>query len=128
MNVKHEDHSFGEAFIHQMIETIEFFLGTISNTASYLRLWALSLAHSKLTETFMSLTFCVKGLVFTSNSMGVTILAGIILWPVFWAVNLFVLMLMDNLECTLHTLRLHWVEFQNKFYKGEGYAFAPFSY
>jgi len=129
LNEKHEGHGFGEAFIHQMIETIEFFLGTISNTASYLRLWALSLAHSKLTETFTSLTLGLGGRVFfTSDSIVTTLLVGIILWPIFWSVNLCVLMLMDNLECTLHTLRLHWVEFQNKFYKGDGYPFAPFSY
>ena len=50
------------------------------------------------------------------------------LWPVFWTISFGLLVCVDSLECALHTLRLHWVEFQNKFYKGEGYLFKPFSY
>ena len=39
-----------------------------------------------------------------------------------------ILLCMDSMECFLHTLRLHWVEFNNKFYKGSGFPFAFYSF
>ena len=116
----HGDESFGEILIHQAIETIEFVLGMVSNTASYLRLWALSLAHSKLAGVFWE-----KAML---STIEMNFFAAFIGYAVFAAVTCAVLLMMDVLECFLHALRLHWVEFQNKFYKADGVKFLPFSF
>ena len=107
--------------IHQGIETIEFVLGMVSNTASYLRLWALSLAHSQLAKVFWE-KIMIPGI--DSGSV-----AGIVVaFGIFAAVTFAVLLAMDVLECYLHALRLHWVEFQNKFYAADGHKFEPFAF
>jgi len=122
---KEESHGeVGEIFIHSVIETIEFVLGCISNTASYLRLWALSLAHGKLGETFLTIFFTqlLSGDDFNIRSMS-TGAAAVIFFIIgfgFMFAVLCVLFMMDTLEVFLHTMRLHWVEFMGKFFEGAG--------
>jgi V-type H+-transporting ATPase subunit a len=120
----HEEFEFGEIVIHQVIETIEYVLGTVSHTASYLRIWALSLAHQQLSMVFFSKTLQM-GLEMSFPFNGIVLY---IMFTAWFGVTLAVLLGMDVMECFLHTLRLHWVEFQSKFYNvgGGGYAFEPF--
>jgi V-type H+-transporting ATPase subunit a len=120
-----EEFEIGEIAIHQAIETIEFVLGTVSHTASYLRLWALSLAHQQLSLVFLKKTL------FASLNMLPVVLNGISIYigfSAFLVVTAGILLGMDVMECFLHTLRLHWVEFQSKFYKADGIKFRPFSH
>ncbi|CAA7391972.1 unnamed protein product [Spirodela intermedia] len=117
----HEEFEFSEVFVHQLIHTIEFVLGAVSNTASYLRLWALSLAHSELSSVFYEKVLL---LAWGYNNIIILIIGGI----VFICATIGVLLVMETLSAFLHALRLHWVEFQNKFYEGDGYKFAPFSF
>ena len=118
--------SIAEFILPSAIQTIEFVLGTVSNTASYLRLWALSLAHSQLSLVFFSKTIGHFGSM--TNSWFLNGFLLIIGFPFFAAITAFVLLFMDLMECFLHTLRLHWVEFQNKFYRADGYLFKPFCF
>eukprot|EP00397_Hematodinium_sp_SG-2012_P007825 GEMP01007875.1.p1 GENE.GEMP01007875.1~~GEMP01007875.1.p1 ORF type:complete len:776 (+),score=124.09 GEMP01007875.1:805-3132(+) len=114
----------GDLWIHQIIETIEYVLGSVSHTASYLRLWALSLAHQQLSLVFFQKTLGIAlQASFPFNAISIFLSFG-----VWFAITVGVLMGMDCLECFLHTLRLHWVEFQSKFYRADGDEFKPYNH
>ncbi|XP_038560416.1 V-type proton ATPase 116 kDa subunit a isoform X3 [Micropterus salmoides] len=116
--------NFADVAVHQAIHTIEYCLGCISNTASYLRLWALSLAHAQLSEVLWSMVMHIG--LSTSNLGGFLLL--VIVFYFFAVLTVVILLIMEGLSAFLHALRLHWVEFQNKFYTGQGFKFLPFTF
>ena len=125
-NVQGSDSSVLNMLIMHFVESFEFVLSIISNTASYLRLWALSLAHSVLSEILWEMV--LRNAFKTGPSRFFNVLRMVIIVTLWQLVSVGFLIVMEGMSAALHGVRLHWVEFFNKFFHGEGTKFCPMKY
>jgi V-type H+-transporting ATPase subunit a len=114
-----------EVFVMNLIHVIEFCLGAMSHTASYLRLWALSLAHSQLSHVVYEQLF--MGMLKMDLPAGARAILMFVCWAAFAVLTVAILLGMEAFSALLHAIRLMWVEFSSKFYEGMGTAFKPLS-
>jgi V/A-type H+-transporting ATPase subunit I len=100
----------GSYFLGSIVELLDTFTGYLSNTVSFIRVAAFSLAHIAL----MSAIFALMS----------TIQSGTVSFIVQVGGNVLVIAL-EGLVVSIQSVRLIYYEFFSKFYSGEGEAFSP---
>jgi V/A-type H+-transporting ATPase subunit I len=92
-------------------EWMESMLASISHTISYIRIMAMKMIHDVFSRLFLGIL------------LGTSIFIGA---PIFVALTLLMIIILEGAFVFLQDLRLHWVEWFLKFYAGSGTAFKPF--
>lgn len=96
-------------------EVLDTMIRFISNTVSYLRIFAMVMAHIQLTNVFYSLASITGGGIFGE----------ITAWLLMAIGNIFVVLL-EGIIAMAQDLRLHFYEWFSKFYENGGIKFTPF--
>lgn len=101
----------GEMFF----EIFETMISFISNTVSYLRIFAMVVAHIMLTTVFYSLAEITSG-----GGLG------FVLSPLLIVIGNVFVVLLEGILVLAQDLRLHFYEWFSKFYNNGGVRFSPF--
>lgn len=80
-------------------------------------MFALSLAHAKLSGLILDMLL--------STLSGPHPYVSIIRCIAFFFISIGMMLTLDVMECLMHVVRLHWVEWMGKFYAGSGRLFVP---
>jgi len=103
------------AIVTKVVGLIEVF-GTIGNILSYIRLAAIGISSVYLAEVANEL-----GQIAGGELIGIII--GVLIGAVFHTLNI----VLGVFSPSIHSMRLHFVEFFGKFYESGGHAFHPFA-
>jgi V/A-type H+-transporting ATPase subunit I len=105
--------------ISSMIEIMETFIGFLSNTVSFIRVAAFSLAHAALFAAIFAIIKIIKGTAPEPTTSSILISFGVEI------IGNIVIIILEGLVVSIQSVRLIFYEFFSKFYAGEGEAFVP---
>lgn len=108
-------HGVLEYVVETLVEIMEMFSGFLGNTISFIRAGAFALSHAGLSIAIYTLARIINPDITTMAALMVLIVG-----------NIFIILL-EGLICGIQSMRLEYYEFFGKFFKGDGYAFIPFS-
>jgi V/A-type H+-transporting ATPase subunit I len=101
--------------LETLIEIMEMFSGFLGNTVSFIRAGAFALSHAGLSIAIYTLARIINPDITTIAAVMVLIVG-----------NIFIILL-EGAICGIQSMRLEYYEIFGKFFKGDGYAFTPFS-